>query len=46
MSPHAKETFESLGIATAGGTPEDLKAFIAAEVEKWAPIVKAANITF
>lgn len=46
MSPHAKETFESLGIAPAGGTPEDLKAFIAAEVEKWAPIVKAANITF
>jgi tripartite-type tricarboxylate transporter receptor subunit TctC len=46
MSPHAKETFESLGIVPAGGTPEDLKAFIAAEVEKWAPIVKAANITF
>jgi tripartite-type tricarboxylate transporter receptor subunit TctC len=42
----AKEMFDGLGIVPAGGSPDDLKAFIAAEVEKWAPIVKAANITF
>ena len=28
----------------AGGTPEETKAFIAAEVRKWAPIIKAAKI--
>jgi hypothetical protein len=35
-----------LGIVAAGGSPDDLKAFVAVEMEKWAPIVKAANITF
>jgi tripartite-type tricarboxylate transporter receptor subunit TctC len=45
-SPQAKEMFGGLGIVAAGGSPDDLKAFIAAEVEKWAPIVRAANITF
>jgi tripartite-type tricarboxylate transporter receptor subunit TctC len=38
--------FEGLGIVAAGGSPDDLKAFIAAELEKWRPIIKAANITF
>jgi tripartite-type tricarboxylate transporter receptor subunit TctC len=28
-----------------GGTPEDLRAFMASEVAKWGPIIKAANIT-
>jgi tripartite-type tricarboxylate transporter receptor subunit TctC len=45
-SPQAREMFDGLGIVAAGGSPDDLKAFISAEVEKWAPIVKAANITF
>jgi tripartite-type tricarboxylate transporter receptor subunit TctC len=45
-TPQAKDLFEKLGIDVAGGTPDDLKAFIAAEVEKWAPIIKAANIEF
>jgi tripartite-type tricarboxylate transporter receptor subunit TctC len=43
---HAKEMFDNLGIVPAGGSPDDLKAFIAAELEKWGPIIKAANITF
>ena len=43
---HAKETFGTLGVEPAGGSPVELKAFIAAEVAKWAPIVKAANIEF
>ena len=37
---------EKLGIEAAGGTPEDLKAFIDSEVKKWAPIIKSANISF
>jgi tripartite-type tricarboxylate transporter receptor subunit TctC len=45
-TPQAKETFERLGIEVAGGTPEDLEAFIAAEIEKWAPIIKGAKIEF
>jgi tripartite-type tricarboxylate transporter receptor subunit TctC len=45
-TPQAKDLFETLGIDVAGGTPDDLKAFIAGEVEKWAPIIKAAKIEF
>jgi tripartite-type tricarboxylate transporter receptor subunit TctC len=29
-----------------GGTPDDLKAYIASEVAKWGPIIKGANIQF
>jgi hypothetical protein len=32
---HAKETFGPLGIEPAGGSPEELKDFIAAEIAKW-----------
>ena len=42
----AKELFTTLNMETAGGSPADLKSFIGAEIEKWGPIVKAANITF
>lgn len=42
----AADLFERLGIAAAGGTPQELKSFIDAELEKWAPIVKAAKIEF
>jgi tripartite-type tricarboxylate transporter receptor subunit TctC len=42
----AAHLFQKLGIQAAGGTPDDLKAFIAAELEKWAPIIKAAKIEF
>ncbi len=45
-SPQTKEMFAKLGIQAAGGTPADLEAFVAAELAKWAPIIKAANITF
>jgi tripartite-type tricarboxylate transporter receptor subunit TctC len=45
---HAKvqEFLETLGVESTGGTPAEAKAFIAAEIEKWAPIVNAANISF
>ncbi len=42
----AGELFEKLGIQAAGGTPEALKTFIDAELEKWGPIIKAAKIEF
>ena len=40
------DLFQNLGIQAVGGTPEELKAFIAAELEKLGPIVKAAKIEF
>jgi tripartite-type tricarboxylate transporter receptor subunit TctC len=45
-SDKAKAFLDDVGIQPAGGTPADLKAFMAAEVQKWAPIIKAANIRF
>lgn len=42
----AKDLFGKLGVQGAGGTPADLKAFVAGEIEKWEPIVKGANISF
>jgi tripartite-type tricarboxylate transporter receptor subunit TctC len=41
-SEKAKSLFDDLGIQPAGGTPQDLQAFMAAEVQKWSPIIKAA----
>ena len=40
------DLFHNLGIQAAGGTPDELKAFVDAELEKWGPIIKAANIEF
>jgi tripartite-type tricarboxylate transporter receptor subunit TctC len=45
-SDKAKSLFDDLGIQPAGGTPQDLRDFMAAEVQKWSPIIKAANISF
>jgi tripartite-type tricarboxylate transporter receptor subunit TctC len=45
-SDRAKETFGNLGIEMAGGSPDDLRTFIGAEIAKWGPIVRAANIAF
>lgn len=42
----AKDLFSKLGVQAAGGTPADLKKFVADEIEKWGPIVKGANISF
>src|SRR5262245_36277128 len=40
-----KQHLESGDMQAAGGTPEDMQAFIASEVAKWGPIIKAAGIT-
>lgn len=37
---------DNLGVTIAGGSPDDLKRFTASEVEKWAPIIRTANISF
>src|SRR3954449_5043244 len=42
----AKDLFQKLGIQAAGGTPQQLKTFVDAELEKWGPIIKGAKIEF
>jgi tripartite-type tricarboxylate transporter receptor subunit TctC len=42
--PDAKEKISSVGADTVGNTPEEFAAFIRSETEKYARIVKAANI--
>ncbi len=44
--PKTKEFLADFGAEIAGGSPDDLKAFTQAEIEKWGPIIKAANINF
>jgi len=43
-SDRGKQDLSKLDSLPAGGTPDETKAFIAAEVRKWGPIIKAANI--
>ncbi|HEX4411301.1 MAG TPA: tripartite tricarboxylate transporter substrate-binding protein [Xanthobacteraceae bacterium] len=43
---NTETVLNNLGVSTAGGTPDELKAFTASEIAKWGPIVKAANISF
>jgi tripartite-type tricarboxylate transporter receptor subunit TctC len=43
--PEAQDTLKRLGIEVAGGSPEDLNAYIASETAKWEPIIKAAGLT-
>jgi len=44
-SPKGQEVLAKLSMQAVGGSPADLKAFIASELQKWGPIVKAANIS-
>jgi len=39
-----KERFTALGMEAIGGTPEEFAAFVRAETQKWAQVIKAANI--
>jgi tripartite-type tricarboxylate transporter receptor subunit TctC len=43
-SDKGKQELYKLDSLPAGGSPQETKAFIAAEVRKWGPIIKAANI--
>jgi tripartite-type tricarboxylate transporter receptor subunit TctC len=40
-----REALESRGATVVQGTPEDFQKFLAAELEKWGPVVKRAGIT-
>jgi tripartite-type tricarboxylate transporter receptor subunit TctC len=44
-SPAIKEKLASMGMEVITGTPADYGRFIAAEIERWRPIVKASGAT-
>jgi tripartite-type tricarboxylate transporter receptor subunit TctC len=44
-SQKGKAQLVQFSMLAAGGTPDDLKAYIASELNKWGPIIKAANIS-
>jgi tripartite-type tricarboxylate transporter receptor subunit TctC len=44
--PKTKAFLADFGAEIAGGSPADLKAFTQSEIDKWGPIIKAANISF
>jgi tripartite-type tricarboxylate transporter receptor subunit TctC len=44
-SDKGKIVLEQNAMKGAGGSPEDLKAFIAAELAKWGPVIEAAKIS-
>jgi tripartite-type tricarboxylate transporter receptor subunit TctC len=43
-SDKGKQDLGKFDMQMGGGSPEDLRAFMASEVAKWGPIIKAANI--
>ena len=43
-SDKGKQDLAKFDMQTGGGSPGDLRAFMASEVAKWGPIIKAANI--
>src|SRR5262245_59058614 len=43
--PATKERLEQLGVVVVGSTPAALAAFLKAEMDKWAPVIKEAGIT-
>jgi tripartite-type tricarboxylate transporter receptor subunit TctC len=44
VSPKGKAQLALFAMQAAGGTPDDLKAYVRSELDKWGPIIKAANI--
>ncbi len=45
QKPEVKKAFDATGGQIVGGTPEEFAAFIQSETEKWAALIKSANIT-
>jgi tripartite-type tricarboxylate transporter receptor subunit TctC len=43
--PAIKERLEQLGVLVVGSAPEQLAAFLKAEMDKWAPVIKEAGIS-
>jgi tripartite-type tricarboxylate transporter receptor subunit TctC len=44
-SDKGKTELAKFDMQSSGGTPEDLRAFMAAEVARWGPIIKAMNLS-
>ncbi len=42
--PRIRAKLDTLGVVVVGSTPEQLGAHLKAEMERWAPVIKAANI--
>lgn len=45
QKPEVKQAFDATGGQIGGGTPEEFASFIESETEKWAHLIKSANIT-
>lgn len=45
QKPEVKQAFDATGGQVGGGTPEEFASFIDSETEKWAHLIKSANIT-
>ena len=43
--PATTERLEQLGVVVVGASPAELAAFLKAEMDKWAPVIKEAGIT-
>jgi tripartite-type tricarboxylate transporter receptor subunit TctC len=43
-SPRGRELIARQAVEASGGTPADAAAFVKLELEKWEPVIKAANI--
>jgi len=43
-SPDTKQRFADLGMTNGGSSPEELDAYIKAEIAKWSKVIKDANI--
>ncbi len=43
--PQVRKRLEGLGLEVVGSTPQELGAFLKAELDKWAPVIKEAGIT-
>jgi tripartite-type tricarboxylate transporter receptor subunit TctC len=44
VEPQVRAKLEALGVVVVGSTPEQLGTHLKAEMERWAPVIKAANI--
>jgi tripartite-type tricarboxylate transporter receptor subunit TctC len=42
--PQIRAKLDALGVIVVGSTPQQLGAHLKAEMERWAPVIKAANI--
>lgn len=42
--PNARETFNGAGLTRLGGTRQEFSAYIVKETQRWAEIIRAANI--